>query len=436
MAAEETQRRLSEQDFEGSAVDSGMDENPILLTNLSTPKAGVGDATCTGGDDDSIVCKITYYASIILPLMVTALLTWRGRFDPDTQVLELKSGAARIEEEIYKFRTRTCQYGRAALAAGDDDDDSGGGGGGGGGAVRARERFGANITAIWDGLLKSVVTEHSMPRRLEGHNHTTTLNSEYKAAQGLMSKYMPGEMVGDDDDDEGGAPNMDKAVAKKAAALKKKADRLQVLTEQAAGAADGVGGGGLLSKGLNGLKGLRGGSTSIAPEQAVKKPDEEEGKDGGAAEAMQSDSGFGPLKAEEYVKFRMLPKLILYSKLSPLQARTLAICEITAIGLSTLNSLLGAFDMSQPVPLIVQIGSTIGAWQAYKQMKMALKLTNAAVGQLERLCLWWQSLSMIEKRRPDSKEKLVRITEDVISSSVPELAIRKQMESSDDGDSK
>lgn len=63
-----------------------MDENPILLTNLSTPKAGVGDATCTGGDDDSIVCKITYYASIILPLMVTALLTWRGRFDPDTQV--------------------------------------------------------------------------------------------------------------------------------------------------------------------------------------------------------------------------------------------------------------------------------------------------------------------------------------------------------------
>ena len=58
--------------------------------------------------------------------------------------------------------------------------------------------------------------------------------------------------------------------------------------------------------------------------------------------------------------------------------------------------------MSQPVPLIVQIGSTIGAWQAYKQMKMALKLTNAAVGQLERLCLWWQSLSMSNCRdRPE-----------------------------------
>lgn len=47
-----------------------------------------------------------------------------------------------------------------------------------------------------------------------------------------------------------------------------------------------------------------------------------------------------------------------------------------------------------------------------------------------------QPLTPVEKRRPDSKEKLVRITEDVISSSVPELAIRKQMESSDDGDSK
>ena len=59
--------------------------------------------------------------------------------------------------------------------------------GGGGGAVKARDRFGNNITAIWDGLLKSVVTEHSMPRRLEGHNHTTKLNSEYAAAQGAAA---------------------------------------------------------------------------------------------------------------------------------------------------------------------------------------------------------------------------------------------------------
>ena len=94
--------------------------------------------------------------------------------------------------------------------------------------------------------------------------------------------------------------------------------------------------------------------------------------------------------------------------------------------------MLGAFDKAVPVPLIVQFASALAGWQAYKQMQIGLKLTNSAVGQLERLVLWWQSLSMIEKRRPDSKERLVRTTEDVISSAVPELAIRKQMEANEE----
>merc|ERR1712139_523525 len=109
---------------------------------------------------DTIECQITYYASIVIPLLVTALLTFKGRFDPDTQVVELRSGAARIEFEIYKFRTRTGKYGRAALAASDaseaaqDDDQPRQGTG-----LAARERFRISITAIWDGLMKSVVTE-------------------------------------------------------------------------------------------------------------------------------------------------------------------------------------------------------------------------------------------------------------------------------------
>merc|ERR1719440_794177 len=149
---------------------------------------------------------------------------------------------------------------------------------------------------------------------------------------------------------------------------------------------------------------------------------------------LSEDTGFGPLRAEEYVQFRTLPKLVYFSQQSPKQARQVAIFEIAAISLSTCCSLLAAFDKVQPVPLIVQGASTAAAWVAYKQMKVALKLTNSAVGQLERLVLWWQSLSMIEKRRPDKKEKLVRITEDVISAAVPELAIRKQMEANEEAD--
>jgi len=171
--------------------------------------------------------------------------------------------------------------------------------------------------------------------------------------------------------------------------------------------------------------------SAVMPTPAGAKDDDDD--DSGL---LDSDTGYGPLSAEDYVRFRTLPRLVGYSQKSPKQARMVAIFEIAAISLSTGSSLLGAFDRVQPVPLIVQISSTAGAWVAYRQMKIALKLTNSAVGQLERLVIWWQSLSMIEKRRPDKKEKLVRVTEDVISSAVPELAIRKQMDANDEDDEK
>ena len=237
-----------------------------------------------------------------------------------------------------------------------------------------------------------------MPSRIANHDHTARLKTEFAAAQDLVGKYMPGEAQDDEENGMAEEPTVAKAKVKSQGGLK---GRLGIGTNKVAAAQEKDTGGG----------------------------DDEK-------EPMREDTGFGPLRAEDYVIFRMLPKLVAYSKRSPKQARILAIFDLAAIGLSAGSTLLGAFDMAQPTPLIVAFASLLAGWQAYTQMKTALKLTNSAVGQLERLVLWWQSLSMIEKRRPDSKERLVRITEDVISSAVPELAIRKQMSANDDGDEK
>merc|ERR1711998_42897 len=136
-----------------------------------------------------------------------------------------------------------------------------------------------------------------------------------------------------DDDEDGAAP-----MTKKEKQLKEKADK-----QAAAKAAKDAKNGGKSPKGRK-----------IAPKEEIPEK-----------EPVKEDSGFGPLRAEDYVRFRMLPKLVAYSKLSPKQAKTLAIFEILAIGLSTLSSLLGAFDKAQPVPLIVQFASVLAGWQAY-----------------------------------------------------------------------
>lgn len=61
------------------------------------------------------------------------------------------------------------------------------------------------------------------------------------------------------------------------------------------------------------------------------------------------DDGIQGMSAEDYVRMRMLPYLILYSNRSPRQARQLAAFETIAIGLSAATSLLGALNMTTPV---------------------------------------------------------------------------------------
>ena len=148
--------------FDTLAAASVADGTARMLSEANATDTTPTDAVCSSdGENQNIICQASEYGAIVIPALVTLLITVRGRLDPDSKVLELKSGAARIETEIYKFRTRTGHYGRAALAGGGSEDGAEDGAGAGTGAMTARKKFEMTITAIWDGLLKSVVTEGS-----------------------------------------------------------------------------------------------------------------------------------------------------------------------------------------------------------------------------------------------------------------------------------
>jgi hypothetical protein len=312
--------------------------------------------------------------------------------DPDGQAIVLTSGAARIETEIYMFRTSTGPYGRSGFASG-----SASSGGGSSGLVSSREHFGQKITAIWDGILKSSVSEHSMPRRDPRYDHRARLRKQYLAAQDMVAKYMPGE-------DPWPPP------PKQATAQKSTRNWFHRTPRNLVGKKEG--------KKLPPSKGRK----KITPTESVKKHNG----------IMQEDSGFGSMSSDDYVRFRMLPKLIAYSKLSPRQARQKSFLKVMLVVLFAIATLLGAVDEPVPVPFIVQVASAVTGWVAFQQMNVSLKLTNSAVGRLEGLVLWWQSLSMIEKSRPDRKQKLVLITEEVISAATPALAISKHLATNND----
>ena len=74
----------------------------------------------------------------------------------------------------------------------------------------------------------------------------------------------------------------------------------------------------------------------------------------------------------------------------------------------------------------------------FEQLTTRVRNLNLARMELEGLHIWWQSLSMVEKRLPANKEYLVKITEEHTNAEISALIkgstrLGKPHEEEDDG---
>ena len=74
---------------------------------------------------------------------------------------------------------------------------------------------------------------------------------------------------------------------------------------------------------------------------------------------------------------------------------------------SVFSSILSTLGYIQFIPAVFAISGAATAWTSYRQTDLLLVQTNAAINQLNQLVIWWDSLSMIEKRVGANKEFLV-----------------------------
>jgi hypothetical protein len=72
------------------------------------------------------------------------------------------------------------------------------------------------------------------------------------------------------------------------------------------------------------------------------------------------------------------------------------------------------------------------AWVAYLQTDLTILAKNNAISQMNKLIVWWDSLSMIEKRVGANKEMLVLMTEQAIQSQVLGFTISDSSGTGDD----
>jgi SMODS and SLOG-associating 2TM effector domain 1 len=121
---------------------------------------------------------------------------------------------------------------------------------------------------------------------------------------------------------------------------------------------------------------------------------------------------------------------------APSQSRLSATVTGMVILLSVFSSVLSTMGLISLIPAVLAVSGAATSWTSYKNTDLQLQATNGSINELNKLLIWWDSLSMIEKRVGANKEFLVVNTELAIQSQVVGVNSKteKKEEQEDEGE--
>lgn len=127
---------------------------------------------------------------------------------------------------------------------------------------------------------------------------------------------------------------------------------------------------------------------------------------------VQRDDGFALVTAEDYIVFRLKQQIMHYQERSPTLNRLSSMLQVAQYLLTAITTALTVSGMIVIVPIPVAAIALITGVSDFEQITSRLRNVNQCKMQLTNLLIWWESLSMVEKRLPVNKEYLVKVTED------------------------
>ena len=152
---------------------------------------------------------------------------------------------------------------------------------------------------------------------------------------------------------------------------------------------------------------------------------------------MKYDDGLSKLSAEDYVKIRLLPFLGETAAHTPFLSVSTYMVGILVSILSVTSSALSTFGLSVFIPALLAFSGAVTFWGNYQQTEQRLYKKNVSIQLIRQMLVWWDGLTMIEKRVPSNKDTLIRTTEMSILSQATALGNTGGMNNGGgDGDSK
>eukprot|EP00931_Biecheleriopsis_adriatica_P061316 TRINITY_DN36870_c0_g1_i1.p1 TRINITY_DN36870_c0_g1~~TRINITY_DN36870_c0_g1_i1.p1 ORF type:complete len:169 (+),score=42.06 TRINITY_DN36870_c0_g1_i1:220-726(+) len=148
------------------------------------------------------------------------------------------------------------------------------------------------------------------------------------------------------------------------------------------------------------------------------------------------DNGFQLVTAEDYVFFRLLPLIQYYNRRAIHLTNLGTGLQIFVFFLTALMSTATVLHFERWVPFIVALITSTNSTLEFENINTQLRNINQSLEALKNLRIWWQSLSMVERRMPSNKEILVSSTEATadaeISAWIKTLKDKKQSASEDE----
>lgn len=100
--------------------------------------------------------------------------------------------------------------------------------------------------------------------------------------------------------------------------------------------------------------------------------------------------------------------------------------------LSVFSSILSTIDFIVLIPAVMALSGAATSWVSYLQTDLTILAKNSSINSMNKLIVWWDSLSLIEKRNGAHKEMLVMMTESAIQGQVLGFSNSDSQNSSDE----
>merc|ERR1711871_383323 len=108
--------------------------------------------------------------------------------------------------------------------------------------------------------------------------------------------------------------------------------------------------------------------------------------------------GSSGINAAEYVPFRLHPTLERFNKLAAYLERRSTILQMLIFFATTMSALLGLVSLTSWMPVTVSFGASATAIMDYHMYVARLASVNTAILSLENVLIWWESLSIVERK--------------------------------------